>query len=332
MAFTAWLAAVVAWRRQQMTEVDWPQRRYRAVEQGLQEVKLTGAVAVGETAPLGWVEAAFGASPLDCTVFLELLGLAPNRVEPLLASAAAHLASAAVQTKWRAGLGPHAPYTVSPELLARMCPLSREHRAPLAIHLAETREELELLQSGTGPFVSLLQSLDAWHPDVIPRGTRPLDYLRILAQSHRALVIHGNYLSPEEIAFLAVRAARMSVVYCPRTHVYFGHERYPLPALFSTGVNVAVGTDSRASSPNLNLWDELLCVHRRFGDVAPADVLRMGTLNGAIALGLEDDFGSLAAGKAARFTIVPLADCDASDPYELLFGWTGLVRTLEYGR
>lgn len=326
MAFTDWLAAVVTWRRQQLAETDSVERRYRAAERGLEEVARTGTAAVGEIASPGWPEAAFQASSVDTTVFLELLGLAPQRVEPLLASAAAHLANAATPTKWRGGLAPHAPYTVSLELLARTCPLSRQYQAPVALHLAESREELELLQSGTGPFVPLLQSFDAWHPDVIPRGTRPLDFLRVLAQAHRALVIHGNYLNSEEITFLAARAARMSLIYCPRTHAYFGHEPYPLASLLAAGVNVAVGTDSRASNPDLDLWAELRHLHRRFGDVvAPARILRMGTLAGAAALGIERDRGTLATGKAALLTIVPLPDGDAGDPHELLFASRGAV-------
>jgi cytosine/adenosine deaminase-related metal-dependent hydrolase len=324
MAFTDWLAAVVTWRRQQLAETDSVERRYQAAERGLQEVARTGTAAVGEIASPGWPEAAFQASPLDTTVFLELLGLAPQRVEPLLASAAAHLANPASPSKWRAGLAPHASYTISLELLARTCPLSRQYQAPVALHLAETREELELLQSGTGPFVPLLQAFDAWHPDVIPRGTRPLDFLRVLAQAHRALVIHGNYLNSEEITFLAARAARMSLVYCPRTHAYFGHEPYPLASLLAAGVNVAVGTDSRASNPDLDLWGELRYLQRDFGDaVAGANVLRMGTLAGAAALGIDQDRGSLAPGKAAWLTIVPLPDGDAADPYELLFDSPG---------
>lgn len=319
VAFTEWIASIVNRRREQSAAADWPQQRYRAVERGLREVERTGTAAVGEIAPPGWPEAAFHSGPVDCTVFFELLGLAPDRVEPLLASAGEHLASAAAPTRWRGGLSPHAPYTVHPELLARLCPLCRQYRAPLAMHLAETREELELLQSGTGPFVPMLQSFNAWYPDVIPRGTRPLDYLRIMAQSHRALVIHGNYLSADEIAFLAARTSRMSVVYCPRTHAYFGHEPYPLPSLLAAGVNVALGTDSRASSPDLNFWEDLRFIHRHFGGVAPADVLRMGTLNGAAALGLEADFGSLTPGKLARLTIVPLPDRDDPDPHHLVF-------------
>ena len=228
MVFTDWLAAVVTRRRQQLAEADSVHRRYRAAERGLEEVARSGTAAVGEIASPGWPEAAFQASSVDTTVFLELLGLAPERVDPLLASALRTWPTQPHQRSGEADLAPHAPYTVSLELVARTCPLSRQYQAPVAMHLAESREELELLQSGTGPFVPMLQAFDAWHPDVIPRGTRPLDFLRVLAQAHRALVIHGNYLNSEEITFLAARAARMSLVYCPRTHAYFEHDPYPL--------------------------------------------------------------------------------------------------------
>lgn len=316
MPFTDWLHAAVTWRRQQMAEADAAERRWQAARDGLAEVARSRAAAVGEIASPGWSEAAFETCPLDVTVFLELLSLSPLRVESLLAAAAAHLATAAATKHWRGGLAPHAPYSVHPELLSRTCPLSRQHQVPLAMHLAESREELELLQSGTGPFVALLEAFDAWHPDAIRRGSRPLDYLRVMAQAHRALIIHGNYLNPEDFTFLAARTARMAVVYCPRTHAYFGHEPYPLPQMLAAGVNVAVGTDSRASSPNLCLWEELQQIRRTFPTIAPADIVRMGTLNGATALGLESHYGTLTPGKAATLAIVPLPPDAAGDPYE----------------
>lgn len=322
MPFTDWLMEVVTWRRQQMGEPDAAQRRLQAARDGLDEVARTGAAVIGEIASPGWGEAAFQANPLDATVFLELLGLDPQRVEPLLTAAANHLA-AVPRTMWRPGLGPHAPYSINPELLARACPLSRQHQAPVAMHLAESRDELELLQSSTGPFVGLLEAFEAWHPGAIPRGSRPLDYLRVLAQAHRALIVHGTYLSSDEITFLGARAARMSVVFCPRTHAYFGHEPYPLRTLVAAGANVAVGTDSRASSPNLDLWEDLRLIRRTFPEVAPADILRMGTLCGATALGGEQDFGSLAPGKAARLACLPWPSDPTDDPYEALFDCTG---------
>src|SRR5438477_12529833 len=111
----------------------------------------------------------------------------------------------------------------------------------------------------------------------------------------------------------------MSVVYCPRTHTYFGHEAYPLAAMLAAGVRVAVGTDSRASSPNLRLWEELQHVARHHAGVSPEAIVRMGTLAGAEALGIDRDYGSITVGKRAALATVPLAGNVAS-PLEAIFG------------
>jgi len=186
------------------------------------------------------------------------------------------------------------------------------------MHLAESREELELLQSHAGPLVELLQSLGAWHPGELPMGLRPLDYLRQLATAERALVIHGNYLGRDEIELLGSQRERMSAVYCPRTHAYFGHEAYPLAEMLTAGVRVAVGTDSRASNSDLSLFEELRHIIQHHRGVAPADILRMGTLAGAEALGIEQEFGSITPGKRAGLVVVPLGDSNSS-PYDAIF-------------
>ena len=155
--------------------------------------------------------------------------------------------------------------------------VSSQHHFPLALHLAESREELQLLHDGTGPLVQLLQDFDQWDAAAIPRSSVPLDYLRVLAEADRALVIHGNYLSDTEIGFLASHGQHMSVVYCPRTHAYFGHDPYPLSKMLAAGVNVAIGTDSRASSPDLSPLNEVRFAAARHAHVSPLSLLWMIT-------------------------------------------------------
>jgi cytosine/adenosine deaminase-related metal-dependent hydrolase len=82
---------------------------------------------------------------------------------------------------------------------------------------------------------------------------------------------------------------------------------------------VAIGTDGRCSNPDLSVWNELLYLAARFPDCDRAMLLQMGTLNGARALGLETELGTLAAGKAARAAIVRLGDTSAGDPHVSLF-------------
>jgi cytosine/adenosine deaminase-related metal-dependent hydrolase len=256
------------------------------------------------------------------TVFLELLGISPDRTESLLDLGRQHFASASkfeAESGWASGLSPHAPYSLRPSLVEAAARMSVEFSAPVAMHLAETIEELELLSSHCGPFVALLEDLELWDPTAVPRGIRPLDYLKMLATAHRSLVIHGNYLDNEEDLFLVEHADRMSLVYCPRTQAYFHASRYPLFDRMAAGVHVAIGTDSRASNPDLSMLNELRFVARTHNEVAPVDVLRLGTLAGAEALGQAELHGSIESGKQADLAVIALPSHSADDPHELLF-------------
>ena len=148
---------------------------------------------------------------------------------------------------------------------------------------------------------------------------RVLDDLHVLATAHRALVIHGGRLDDCELRFLAENAARMAVVYCPRTHAWFQRPHYPLEKMLAAGVTVSLGTDGRGSSPDLSVLAEMRCVARQHPSIALPLILRMGAIDGARALGREIDVGTLEPGKRADLAIVALPKHDAGDPHELLF-------------
>jgi len=309
-----WIRAVLAERKR--ANRDAP----RAIEMGLQESLQHGVTTVGEIATLS------AASYLDTSprpqlmAFHEAIGFSALRTDSVLADVRRRLESAVEYDdgSLTMGLSPHAPYTVHPQLLVRLVELAGAKRLPIAMHLAESPQELQLLDGGDGPFRVLLEERSMWDPSAIAAGARVLGYLQELSKAPRALVIHGNYLSAEEIEFLAQRRDSLSVVYCPRTHKFFQHRPYPLQTLLSAGVRVALGTDSRASNPDLSLLGEMRQVANVHRDVAPQEIVRMATLAGAEALGLEAVVGSLTPGKRADFTTLR---CDAagSDPYEPIF-------------
>ena len=110
----------------------------------------------------------------------------------------------------------------------------------------------------------------------------------------------------------------MTVVYCPRTHAWFDHPRWPLEKMLSLGVAVALGTDSRASSPDLSLLAELRTLAARHPAVEPRVVLQLGTSRAAAALGYGHEAGTLEAGKFANLAVVALPDRDAADPHEVV--------------
>jgi cytosine/adenosine deaminase-related metal-dependent hydrolase len=217
---------------------------------GLLESRTAGVSTIGDIATS---KGNLSNGVIDATYFHEVIGFSLARAQSALSAVLGKseldprlLAFRTGHSDFdtRHGISPHAPYTVSPQLLYELVVLARQRSMPMAMHLAESHEEIELLRKGSGPFQELLEERSMWDPKVIPRDTRALDYLRLLADAPRTLVIHGNYLDEEELAYLAVNRARMSLVYCPRTHAYFDHESYPLAKALAAGVRIALGTDS----------------------------------------------------------------------------------------
>jgi cytosine/adenosine deaminase-related metal-dependent hydrolase len=315
LSFPAWLRQVVRWRREQPAVMG---QEGLELAEGRQQTHAAGVVAIGEIATPTFAEQ-WNEEPARQAgnVFLELLSLNPDRVEPLARQAENFAHAGSLPCGAQRGLSPHAPYTVHPRLLEIAVQLSAERRLPLTMHLAESREELELLHSQSGALVDLLRELCAWYPDALTRGLKPLDYLQTLAKAHRVLVAHGNFLTAAEMEF-AAQQRHLTIVYCPRTQAYFDHDPYPLGQMLTAGVRVAVGTDSRASNPDLSIWRELKFVRDQHPAVAPAQVLELGTMNGAQALGIDHQWGTLQPGKQGGFTTIAI-DVAASDPYEALF-------------
>jgi cytosine/adenosine deaminase-related metal-dependent hydrolase len=331
MPFADWIGEVVAFRRGLAAKgTDLADYARQATAAGLRESEGAGVIAIGEIATALWPANCFeSCGEIQGTVFLELLGLAPERIGLLLDAAKLHV-SKGNRTSFRRGLSPHAPYTVHPDLLRMVCQLSAEQQIPLAMHLAESAAELELLRSHSGPLVERLKELSAWYPGSLPRGIRSLDYLEMLSAAHQTLVIHGIFLVREEMEFIGARRDKMTVVYCPRTQAFFPHGAYPLAEMLACGVRVAVGTDSRASNPDLSVLSELRHIARQHPGVPPEEILKMGTLYGAEALGLADELGSLTTGKKAAFAIVPLQEA-GDDPFELLFHSDAPAARFTYG-
>lgn len=326
--FASWIRNVVQWRRGQ-SDADCS----AAIQQGLAESAHTGVAAVGEISTRPWESSEKTREGEQLTapgeyrspqlvVFDEVLGLQPEARASQMADATRHvshgreLALTALNAlpDWWPGLSPHAPYSVSRELFADVVSLARETNCPVAMHLAETREELELLESGTGPLAELFAEWGLWRPGQRAAFRSPREVLEQLLPLSRVLIVHGNYFRAPELDLLAGRD-QFSVVYCPRTHNYFQHDRYPLAELKRRGIRVALGTDSRASNPDLNLLSEVRHVAKWYPEVAPAELIEMATRNGAEALGLGHLFGTIAPNKRAVFCVLPMRS-SGDDPFE----------------
>jgi cytosine/adenosine deaminase-related metal-dependent hydrolase len=178
---------------------------------------------------------------------------------------------------------------------------------PLSIHLAESAEEEPFTRSATGCLAELLRELGVWDRHVPASGCGPFELARKTGVlGRRTVVAHANYVADADIALIA--AAGASVAYCPRTHRAFRHPPHRFREMLAAGINVCVGTDSLASNPSLSVLDELRFLRLEYPDWPADELLAMGTLRGACALGLAAACGSVSVGKSADLSVVPLED------------------------
>ena len=285
--FPDWVRSVIAWR------IEHAVSGVAGVGIGLQECKNHAVSAVGEITTSDDALARLQTSMVDIVSFRELIGLLPDHVPNQIDMMNHHLEyfASSPQRFVRPGISPHAPYSVHPDLVTAATEAGCRHSIPVAMHLGETREELELLDSGTGAFVDFLQQMDLWDSAVLPQGSTILRYLHQLAKLPRSLAIHCNYLTDQEIRFLG-QHPRITVVYCPRTHHFFGHQSHPWQRIQAAGGSVVLGTDGRSSNPDLSIWKELQFLAARTTDATSVDLLPMITTQAALALGFEDHQGS----------------------------------------
>lgn len=198
-------------------------------------------------------------------------------------------------------LAPHAIYTVGGDMLRHIGVLSNELELPVHIHLQETAGEVE----------------DA----LSTHGKRPLARLEELGLVTPALqAIHMTQVSEEDITLL--RGNHSHVVHCPESNMKLASGACPVAELLDAGVNVALGTDGAASNDDLDMFGEMRTAallgkltSNDASRVTAQQVLEMATINGARALGIDDQTGSLEAGKAADIIAVSLESIETLPVY-----------------
>ncbi|HEB52857.1 MAG TPA: hypothetical protein ENI87_06355, partial [bacterium] len=291
--FLPWVSAVMRSRAGQTAR-----EQRRAAAEAMRELLGDGVTAVGEIDSTGQTPAATARTPLAGRCYRELTGFDLGR------GAARRM----VDERWPCeagsmlpGLSPHAPYSVSGELLQAAARRTRH----LAIHCAELPEEQEFLHTGGGPFRDLLARLGKLPDGHRAPGTGAVRWLQRLAVlGPRSLLVHCQELERGDAARIA--AAGACVVVCPGTIEYFGRTPPDVPAWLARGIPVALGTDSRASNTALSLRQELTRAAVMWPTLSPTQLFAMATIHGGRAL--SGPFGRLRRGGRADLIAVPARD------------------------
>lgn len=320
---TSWIRRVVEWRRERDVGPDALGSSRAAIAAGLAESAGAGVTTIGEIATSVHAHGPPGPGP-RLRVFREGLGLLPATI-----SAAARAVTRDLDALERvgaaAGVSPHAPYSVAAPLGRALLATAGRRGLPVAMHLAESDAEQELLARGTGPFREVLESLGAWDASRPPRLLPAAEWISRLARARRGIVVHATHVArdPEALDRLARHRDRLCVAVCPRTTGALSGVLPPVTLLRVAGIRVCVGTDGRGSNPDLSILAECGTLVDA-GLASPAEALAMATREGAWALGFDHRSGSLTPGRAADLVVLRPATVHA-DPFEAALDPTATV-------
>ncbi len=228
-----------------------------AITAAIAEARRAGTAAIGDISNTLAGFDLLALSGLRAVVFRELIGFRPEDPEAVVRDACEEIDELDATPRVRASLAAHAPYPVAP-LLFRAIRRAIDKRpfVPCSVHLAESPEEVEFVRTGQGPWRRLLEDVGTWDPGWVAPGVSPVKYLAEAGfLDSRVLVVHGVQADRADLERLAAIGA--TLVTCPRSNRYTGVGDPPVSAFYASGVRVAVGTDSLASAPDLNVFEEL---------------------------------------------------------------------------
>ena len=293
--FSRWIRTIRA-----LKDATAPEEFDHSAEQGVRDCWTAGVTCVADTGSTGaplralarlgargiYYQEVFGPDPADRAASLAELQAAVVRLGPVASGRA------------RLGVSPHAPYSVSEPLYRAVAAFARREALPLAVHLAESREETALVRDGAGSFAEALRARGI---AVTAHGCSPVQYLLRLGVLERAtgwLCIHCVQVDETDIRTLKESGAGLAA--CPRSNRAHGHGTAPLAGFRAAGIPLGLGTDSVVSAGDVNLWAEAAAA-----GLDGEDALRMLTIEGARALGLDAEIGSLEVGKQADLAVFP---------------------------
>jgi cytosine/adenosine deaminase-related metal-dependent hydrolase len=302
--FPQWIRDVITLQRAGNPET----LRQTAIDRAIAEARGSGTALVGDVSNTLAPVAGLIETETPAVEFYELIGFKADRARQLLEEAATKLAKLPRTDVVRYSLAAHAPYSVSPALFQGIRQmLDRDPFGRCSVHLGESREETEFLHDGGGAWRKLLEDLGAWDPSWQAPECGPVEYIdRMGFMTDRLLVVHGVQFGRHELERIAAKGA--TLVTCPRGNSLTGAGIPPIADFYASGIPIALGTDSLASVPDLNLFSELAELRRLSPSTPAGRLLESATLNGARALGFESDFGTIEPGKRDRLLAVDLAD------------------------
>lgn len=329
--YTAWKMQVQS-KEPRLSSADWMDSAIL----GAMEAVGSGITTIADITDSGNSVRAAKETGLSGVVYREVSTMDKSLVPERMRAAAADIeewTETAGDSPIEIGIAPHSPYTCHPSLFTAAAELASTRGLAAAIHLAGSRDEYDFVRYGSSNLAQDFREQSGWH-DVawMPTGVSPVQYVLQwgLFELPRVLAVHCVQVDEHDIDVLA--AHKVSVAHCPRCNAKLGMGIAPLRSFFEHGLTVGLGTDSPASNNTVDPFDEMrigLLLQR--GVTGETDFyryftartfIRLATIHGARALGLEHEIGSLEPGKRADVIAVDLSSSPhmvpTADPYSAL--------------
>ncbi|MCS7265281.1 MAG: amidohydrolase family protein [Armatimonadetes bacterium] len=328
-SFNSWLTQMVKLVKSQSFD-----DAFKAAKDGATQSLSYGVTCVGEFSRFGASFFALKKFGLKGTVFKEFICLNDSEIETKVAELESWLDAVKSQSSLlKVAVGPHAPYTVTPNAFKVVLDLAKSKDLQICIHAAESPSERKLVEGRKGIWRFWLGNV----LDDAPLGLSPIRYLNWLgALNSKTLLVHCVQVDDNDIALLAERG--VWVVHCPRSNFNLKVGMMPLAKMLSAGVKICLATDGLASTESLSPLDEIRFAiklsdeHPKiYPSLSLSRWLRMVTLDSASAIGFEKEIGSIERGKHADLAVFKIGSA-IDDPIEaLVFEGKGAKLTMVSG-
>lgn len=261
-----------------------------------------GIVAVGDISNNLLSREIKKSSPIHYHTFVEVIGFNPQQAAQI-AQTGADLVNRFLPLP--ASLAPHAPYSVSKELVKLIGKSDAGHPELTSMHNQESDDENELYRYKTGRFINFYENLKINIDFFKAQARNSIQSLvPLFAAKQRILLVHNTYTSLKDIYFSSRFNRDIHWCFCPKANLYIENTLPKLELFRSHGFNITVGTDSLASNDKLCILSELKVISRHFPDIPLADLIRWATINGARFLGVDKKYGSISAGKTPGLNLI----------------------------
>ena len=236
--------------------------------------------------------------------FIEVIGIDPSKSEERF-GIGDKVYQESIQMGLPCSIVPHAPYTISPELLAKIDQLSEESGSPVCFHSQESEAERDLFQNRSGAFVDFYKGLGLEIDFFNPKNDSSVAWMASnLSSAHKLMAVHNTYTTPDDIVRALENHPEMYWCFCPKANLFIEDKTPDFSLFMDYAERITIGTDSLASNTSLSVLEELKTIALEEPTIELADLIKWATINGAEFLGMSEYLGSFERGKKPGVNLI----------------------------